>query len=73
VKPAELKPLIGRNVGLYWNGYRTGKVVGAPKADTLRIQLLPPYGRRTVALDQVCQVFWYGKVRTVAEYLALRK
>jgi len=72
MKPTELRPLIGRKVALFWNGYRTGTVVNAPKSDTVTVQLLAPHGRRTVTLDQVKHVFWYGKARTVAEYLAIR-
>lgn len=72
MKPAELKPLIGRKVSCYWNGYRIGEVIRVPKSDVLSVRFLPPHGTRQVPLDQVQHVYWYGKRRTVTEYLEIR-
>lgn len=72
MKPSELKPLIGKKVMVYWNGLRSGTVKSIPSTDTVSVQLLHPHGRRRVELKAVWAVFWYGKERTVAEFLQLQ-
>lgn len=69
MKPAELRPLVGRTVEVYWHGYRTGTVKGVPSSDVLSVQLLGPHGRRKIPIDQVRSVYWYGKANTVTDYL----
>lgn len=70
MKPAELKPLVGRNVECFWEGLRCGKVVGIPATDVLMVKFLAPIGKRRVELAKVRGVFYYGKTRTVPEYFA---
>jgi len=72
VKPAELQPLVGRMVDCYWNGQRIGKVVRVPKTDYLSVQFLEPHGRHTIELSQIRGVYWFKKLRTVPEFLALK-
>lgn len=71
MKPAELKVLVGRHVECYWNGLRTGKVVGTPATDMLTVQFLAPHGRRRIPLEHVKGVFWYKRLKTVSEFIAL--
>lgn len=71
MKPAELKPLVGRRVECYWNGQRIGVVKSVPATDTLGVEFLSPHGRHRIPLDQVIGVYWYGKRRGISEYLKL--
>ena len=73
MKPAELKPLVGKKVECFWQGQRIGVVKSAPATDTLGVLFLPPHGRHKIPLDQVIGVYWYGKRRPVAEVLAALK
>jgi len=72
MRPRELRPLVGRTIDFYLDGERTGKVKGAPKSDTLSVQLLGAYGRRSVELRAVRGVFWRGKLEPVEAFLARR-
>ena len=68
-----MKPLVGRKVACYWNGSRTGEVVRIPRGGVVTVRFLPPHGTRQVPLEHVQRVYWYGKARSVREYLELRK
>jgi len=69
MKPAELKPLIGKKVMVYWNGLRSGTVKSVPSSDVLSVQFLFPHGRHKVGLETVQSVVWYGKERKVTDFL----
>lgn len=72
MKPAELQPLVGRKVEVYVDGERVGTVKGAPKSDTITVQLLEPHGRHRVRLEQVRGVWWRGRLESVREFLTRR-
>lgn len=70
MKPAELQPLKGKRVELYWQGRRTGKITGIPKSDHVRVKLLDPYGSRTVHLSEIIGVLRYGRIVPVSDFLS---
>lgn len=72
MRPRELKALIGRRVEVFWHGQRTGQVVKVPATDTLVVQFHPAIGRHRVSISSLVGVYWRGRRRTLADYLALR-
>lgn len=67
----DLGQLVGRTVSVFWNGSRTG-VVKAVRGQMLTVQLLPPNGRHRIALEALEGVHWFGRRRSLAEFLELR-
>ena len=68
MKPAQLRPLVGRVVECWLDGLRCGRVKAAPHGNTLSVRF--PFGRRLVGLDRVRGVYWRGKLETVEQFLA---
>jgi hypothetical protein len=60
---------VGRIADVFSDGERCGKVVDVPASDVLTIEFA--FGRRKVDLAKVRFVYWYGKPRTVAAFLAI--
>lgn len=69
MKPSELRPLVGKKVGCFWNGERVGLVRGVPASDHLAVRFVNEHRTHKIALDAVRGVYWYGKLRPVLDFV----
>jgi hypothetical protein len=73
MKPAELRPLVGRKIEIFLNGQRTAQVVSIPASDALAVKLAGVSKARRISIGLVAYVHWRGKRISIPDYLARRK
>jgi len=69
VRQADLAPLIGKIVDVFYQGERCGKVIASTAKDTVTVRFKGSYGARRIELRDVRGVYWFKKLIPVATFL----